>query len=314
MLADDDEDDPMPEMPFEILSPLNANKAACSTPVKGSSSNMWVPSDISEFLEIQHERKYDDARNGKFEEIKIDQTLDDEEETFLQEDFEELDNIDCIVTNTNEQPESPASRFSSMQYGDLNEELEKIASVKCLATLDQLKALLGNVCRTAGCGASLFKIDHYVLQYCLKLEWFCTNKHRGIWYSSPFYAGGLAVNYIVDTALLMSGGQITQFKRMCKFINLGKPTITSFYRNQRLYVSPTVEQGFNEMRCKIIQRVTEQGGDIVVCGDGRMDSPGFSATKGSYTIMNYETNELLTMEFGDAREVISPRFLKGSFH
>ena len=36
-------------------------------------------------------------------------------------------------------------------------------------------------------------------------------------YSSSFYAAGLAVNYVVDTSLLLPGGQITQFKRFCIF-------------------------------------------------------------------------------------------------
>ncbi len=209
--------------------------------------------------------------------------------------------MECVIEE--KQESMPSSHFSSFQYGDLSEELEKIKNVKCIATLDQLTTLLGDVCRVEGCASPLLKVNHYVIQYCIKLEWFCTKKHRGYWYSSPFYAAGLAVNYIVDTALLMSGGQITQFKRMCSYLNLGKPSVTSFYRNQRLYVLPTVEQGFNEMRTNIMQNLRDKGSEVIVCGDGRMDSPGFSATKGSYTIMEYGTNQLLTMEFGDAREV-----------
>eukprot|EP00794_Sanderia_malayensis_P012427 gene12427-13712_t len=34
-----------------------------------------------------------------------------------------------------------------------------------------------------------------------------------------------------------------------------------------------------------------------------MDSPGFSATKGSYTVMDYATKKLITMEVGDKREL-----------
>ena len=52
-----------------------------------------------------------------------------------------------------------------------------------------------------------------------------------------------------------------------------------------------------------------KGNYVVVCGDGRMDSPDFSATKGSYAIMDYDTKKLLTIEFGDTREVSSPKTL-----
>ncbi len=118
-----------------------------------------------------------------------------------------------------------------------------------------------------------------------------------------FYAAGFTVNYVVDTALLLSGGQITQFKRFCDFSGIGKCSSTSFYRNQRLYVSPTVDQEFEDMRRDVIITAKQEASDIVVCGDARMDSPGFSAKKGAYTLMDYNSKKIFTMEFGDKREV-----------
>ena len=139
--------------------------------------------------------------------------------------------------------------------------------------------------------------------YCAKLVWFCEMGHRGVWYSSGFYAAGFAVNYVTEGALLLAGGSITQFKRFCKFSNLGCSSMTSFYTNQRLYVSPTVDQEFNEQRDKLIDEAKGRDVKITICGDGRMDSPGFSASKGTYTMMDYANKKLLTMEFGDKREV-----------
>lgn len=34
-----------------------------------------------------------------------------------------------------------------------------------------------------------------------------------------------------------------------------------------------------------------------------MDSPGFSAVKGTYTLMNHETGTLISMQHGDKRQV-----------
>ena len=87
---------------------------------------MRVPNDISNFLAVHHHRKDDEERNCQCEESYIDQTLDDEEETLLQEEFEELDNVDCMTPNANKEPAHPASRFSCMQYGDLSEELNAL--------------------------------------------------------------------------------------------------------------------------------------------------------------------------------------------
>ena len=42
---------------------------------------------------------------------------------------------------------------------------------------------------------------------------------------------------------------------------------------------------------------------IIVSGDCRMDSPGFSAVKRTYTLMDHDTGLLLSMEHGDKRQV-----------
>ena len=153
----------------------------------------------------------------------------------------------AAVQNEVENP-SWCGGFTHASYGDLTDELQKINDTKCIAAVNQLKILIGKNCHVDACDAKIISIQHFTLQYCLKLEWVCSNNHRQIWYSSPFYAAGLVINYLVDTSLLLSGGTVTQFKRFCNFINLGKCSSTSFYRNQRLYVSPTVDQEFLEMR------------------------------------------------------------------
>ena len=193
--------------------------------------------------------------------------------------------------------------YARQKYGNLSEELEKVNEVKCVAALSQLMSLLGTKCRQEKCNESLRDKQHSVIQCCIKLECICKKGHRWTWYSSPFYSAGLAINYVVDTSLLLSGGQITQFKRFCTFSGIGKCSSTSFYRNQRLYVSPAVDQEFQDMRRKVIFDAQQKGSDIVLCGDARMDSPGFSATKGAYTLMDYNTKKIFTMEFGDKREV-----------
>ena len=77
--------------------------------------------------------------------------------------------------------------------------------------------------------------------------------------------------------------------------------MTSFYENQRLYVSTAIDQEFAELRERILLECKARGEKIIICGDGRMDSPGFSATKGSYTMMDYASKKLLTIECGDKR-------------
>ena len=37
--------------------------------------------------------------------------------------------------------------------------------------------------------------------------------------------------------------------------------------------------------------------EVVICGDGQLDSSGWSATKGTYTFMDYNSKNRSNMEF-----------------
>ena len=129
----------------------------------------------------------------------------------------------------------------------------------------------------------------------LKIEWFCVSSHRDFWYTSPFYGSGFAVNYIMDTSLLVSGAQFNQFQRFCKFVNLGKPSSSLFYRNQRLYAIPTIEQHYTELRNDIISETKKQK-EVAICGDCQLDLSGWFATKETYTCMDYNSKKMINMK------------------
>ena len=64
-----------------------------------------------------------------------------------------------------------------------------------------------------------------------------------------------------------------------------------------------MEQELTGQRNIIVKEIERNGKDIVLCGDGRIDSSEFSAMKGSYGIMDYYSKKLITLEFGYTREV-----------
>lgn len=59
------------------------------------------------------------------------------------------------------------------------------------------------------------------------------------------------------------------------------------------------------MEAKLVEQYSGSGEGVTVSGDCRMDSPGFSAVKGTYTLMDHDTGVLLSMEHGDKRQVCS---------
>lgn len=249
-------------------------------------------------------------------EADADCPLTDQEESFVQDIIRQEDPPEelpfKIISREVAEIESDdemvdTGSYSRCKYGDLSDEKQVISEAKCVASVSQLKVLLGVHCRHPECASKIKSVFHKVIGFCIKLEWFCDKAHRGIWYSSPFYASGLAINYVMHSSLLLSGGQLNQFKRFSKFANVGNCSATTFYENQRLYASTAVDQEFKELRQVIINEIKTEGEEVVLCGDGRMDSPGFSATKGTYTVMDHSSKKLLNMECGDKREVRSTK-------
>ena len=76
-----------------------------------------------------------------------------------------------------------------------------------------------------------------------------------------------------------------------------------YYRFQRLYAAPAVNQEYVSLESEITKEL-KQCDSVIVSGDCRMDSPAFSAVKGTYTLMNHETDKLISMQHGDKRQVI----------
>ena len=53
------------------------------------------------------------------------------------------------------------------------------------------------------------------------------------------------------------------------------------------------------MRDLIMEDMKKRNKAVVLAGDSQMDSPGFSATKGSYSFMDIESQKVVSMEHGD---------------
>ena len=120
--------------------------------------------------------------------------------------------------------------YKHIRYGSLQDELKLINERKCFAYIWSLLQLLGEKCREKSCFASIETTNVLNCGYCVKLEWKCAEGHHGTWYSSPPYASGFGINYLINTALLVSGGTIAQFHHFCDFLGLMRENQDSFYR------------------------------------------------------------------------------------
>lgn len=86
----------------------------------------------------------------------------------------------------------------------------------------------------------------------------------------------------------------------CRILNIGFIAAATFTRVQRLYIIPEVVHIWEQMQ-KDIWGVLA-GENIILCGDGRMDSPGHSAKYCVYLLMEQFLDVVVDLVVVDKRE------------
>ena len=106
---------------------------------------------------------------------------------------------------------------------------------------------------------------------------------------------------LIGACVLLSGNNYQKFLLVCKFLNLAVPSQSTFTRCQRLFYVPVILDAWKGMKERILD-VLSPYEDLCLLGDGRNDSPGFSARYCVYVIMEHVTGVLVDLEVLDRRE------------
>ena len=123
------------------------------------------------------------------------------------------------------------------------------------------------------------------------------------WKSQPEIAGIPMGNILLSEAILCSGSLPCKFLGGLKSINLSCISREIFCQHQRQFFHKVIQSTWI-LQCNL--RFTEiQGTDIVIRGDSKCDSIGYSAKYGSYTVMNLETDKILNVEIVQSNRVKS---------
>lgn len=182
--------------------------------------------------------------------------------------------------------------------------IEDVKDKKHLLSQTCLLVLLSKVhlaCNVKGCK----KIVKFILSEhgsAVAVTWKCDSGHDVYnWTSQPQLINGIYLgNFQALAAITLSGNNFTKIALFCKFLGLGFPSTRSHTRVQSKYVAPAVDEYWRNLKSSIIEE--HRAVNIVVSGDGRMDSPGHSAKYCTYTVMNQDDKNILAMEIVDKRE------------
>ncbi|PIK61631.1 hypothetical protein BSL78_01449 [Apostichopus japonicus] len=309
----------------EEVQATSTTEATTSTPAKKAPTKNWPVSPMS-YTPTFQSQKDSVKRNTMtaFQDKNFeDDDFDEEENQF--EDWAEavqelnqseipIDQLECNVSveadvfghcdSDYESEEDPAAEQNETDI-DLQDFAESCVNedkviVWVSRIQDLLKTIHGDVCPLPNCQRKLVFTNSF-FGSALKIKWSCSEGHRpGQWLSQPSLKKMYAGNLLIAAGTVLSGNSIHKTMHFFKAMSLKCITKDTFYRVQRLYVSPVVENYWKGMQQVILSSFLDH--PVTMAGDGRCDSPGHSAQYCSYVFTEESSKQVLHVEIVDVRE------------
>jgi hypothetical protein len=132
---------------------------------------------------------------------------------------------------------------------------------------------------------------------CVKVS--CLNGCDFSWNSQPTLStkkanrSGLG-DVELATSIVLCGGTFALFHSLSKCMKLGMFSHTKYSEIQSTLVAPVIFSAWNAQRIILLQELRDRPGPVRLCGDGRSDSPGYSAKYCTYTTMDVDKNNVVT--------------------
>ena len=104
------------------------------------------------------------------------------------------------------------------------------------------------------------------------------------WQSQPLVRDMGTGNLMVAAAILFCGLTFTAISNLAKLLNLAMFSESSFYELQKEYLFPVIHTNYAMQQNTIVEFL--RGTNLQLSGDGRCDSPGYSAKYCTYSLMD----------------------------
>ena len=119
----------------------------------------------------------------------------------------------------------------------------------------------------------------------------CTEGHVLNWQSQPLVKDVGAGNLLLSAAILFCGLTFTRVANMAQLLNLAIFSESYFYRLQKEYLFPVIHTNYLMQQDAVLEFL--RGQHLHLSGDGRCDSPGYSARYCSYSLMDSASDLIL---------------------
>ncbi|XP_043978933.1 uncharacterized protein LOC122834391 isoform X3 [Gambusia affinis] len=128
------------------------------------------------------------------------------------------------------------------------------------------------------------------------MQWMCSNNHCvWEWNSQPTFKDGMqAGDFLLASNIILSGNNYAKVALLFKFMKMGIVDWSTFLKIQDTYCVGTIKDFWDNSRADVVSRLKSKE-NVAVLADGHMNSLGSSAQFCTYTIMENETKEILSI-------------------
>ena len=178
----------------------------------------------------------------------------------------------------------------SITSDDLQKERKFLVFESCLLSLFS---------RCCKCGLEV-ELKTSVRGTLLVVNGSCPDGHEIHWQSQPMLKNMGAGNLLVPAAILFSGLTFTGFANMAEILNLPLISESYFYKIQKEYLYPVIHSTYILQQEAVLVFLRDEG--LHLSGDGRCDSPGYSAKYCTYSIMDSVSDLILDYKLVQSSE------------
>ena len=144
--------------------------------------------------------------------------------------------------------------------------------------------------RCHSCGQEV-KLETSIVGTMLVVSGTCPDGHVLKWQSQPMIKGMAVGNLLLSAAILLCGLTFTGIANLADVLNLVILNERRFYYLQKDCVYPVVHTTYIRQQEAVVEYLRDNW--LHLSGDGRCDSPGYSAKYATYSLMDSATDLIL---------------------
>ena len=280
-----------------------------STPIKASSSQPPRLLELSINLEEDTDVTIDDDVNDNSLQVSFDDdninnssiqvSCDEEagEDSSFNISFEE---VDQDTTQSDLETDPPVSNSHDTIY-------EKMcSSPKYIVFEEELLKLFG---RCVECGGEVLEKELLKKGSALKVTTLCKNSHSKEWVSQPLVNRAAAGNVLLSGAILFTGNTFSRVSEVASAINLAFLSKSDYHNWQKKHLFPVINDRWQQEKAAVLADLLDRN-SVTLLGDGRCDSPGYSAKYGTYTMMDKESEKIVDFEVCHVKQSTSSQAME----